>query len=65
MKCVKNSTKEYADSQTAYQKPGILKFYVPFNERTLKGQNLVGISKKREKELIKQEIKSVHIGYLN
>ena len=38
-------------------------FYEPFNELTLMGRNLVRKDKKIEKEWIKQEIKSVHIGY--
>ena len=39
-----------------------LKFYAPFYEKTLIGRNLVWI-KKIENEWIKQEIKTVHIGY--
>ena len=44
----------YAESRTANQKPENLKFSTLFN-KTLIGRNLVGISKKREKEQIKQE----------
>ena len=45
----------FAEYRTANRKP--------FNERTLIGRNLVGMFKKREKDRIKKEIKSVHIGY--
>ena len=47
----------YAESQIANQKTGNLKFYAPFNERAVIGWNLVGISKKRFKKRIKQELK--------
>jgi len=59
----------YAESRTANQKHGTsgpvnLKLCAPFIERTL---SLVGIwygyLKKREKERIREENKSVHIGY--
>ena len=42
-----------------------LSFFVntPFKERTLIGRNRIGIYKMKEKERIKQKIKSVHIGY--
>ena len=51
------------ESQTANKKPGNMKLYAPFNARTLIGRKLVGISKKREKERIKQKIENVWIGY--
>ena len=51
-----------AESRTANQKPGNLKCCAPFNERTLIGQNLVGISKKREKSGLSRNQK-VHSGY--
>ena len=41
----------------------VCKFYEPFNEIILMGRNLVRKDKKIEKEWIKQEIISVHIGY--
>ena len=47
------------ESQTANKKPGNMKLYA----RTLIGRKLVGISKKREKERIKQKIENVWIGY--
>ena len=49
----------YAESQTANQKPGNLKYFAPFNERTLMWQNLV--SKKREKERIKVSTLDIYI----
>ena len=42
-----------------------LKFYAPINKLTLIGRYLGGIYKREEKEMIKQEIKSVQIGYLD
>ena len=47
------------ESQTANKKTGNMKLYA----RTLIGRKLVGISKKREKERIKQKIENVWIGY--
>ena len=47
----------FSKSQAANQKPGNLEFCAPFNERILIGLNSVGISKKREKEWIRQKLK--------
>ena len=45
------------------EQPGNLKFCAPFYWRTLIGQKL-SEREKKEKEQIKNEIKSVYIGYL-
>ena len=50
----------YAES-VANQKPGNLRVCVTFNEKTL----IDRILKKERNERIKQEIKSVHNGYLD
>ena len=44
------------------QKQGKFLLYAPFDEKTLIGQNLVRLFQKREKDLMKQNIKNVHIG---
>ena len=47
----------YAESRTANQKPGSLKFCAPFNEITIIGLNVVGIIKMREKSRLSRKLK--------
>ena len=53
----------YAESQTTNQNPGKYLNCALFNEKTLIGRNLVRLLKNREKEWMKQKIKSVHNRY--
>ena len=55
----------YAESRTANQKPGNLKFCAPFNEQTLIGLNLIWDIQKEGERVHYAEIKSVHSGYLD
>ena len=48
----------YAESRTANQKPGSLKFCAPFNDEiTIIGLNVVGIFKMREKSRLSRTLK--------